>query len=59
MEEEQARSLPLGQNPQIKRRARQAFELLNQDVIDPMPTEKLIYVVQAGLHSLMSRRIRH
>ncbi len=59
MEEEQARSMPLWQNPQIKRRARQAFELLNQDVIDAMPTEKLIYIMQAGFHSLMSRRIRH
>ena len=59
MEEEQARSMPLWQNPQIKRRARQAFELLNQDVIDAMPTDKLIYIMQAGFHSLMSRRIRH
>ena len=58
-EQEQARNIPVWQNPKIKKRAREAFELLNHDVLDSMPTDKLIYIMQAGFHSLMSRRIRH
>ena len=58
-EEQYAPSMQVWQNPQTKRRARQAFELLNQEVLDAMPTDRLIWIMQAGFQSLMSRRIRH
>jgi hypothetical protein len=58
-EEEEPISIPAWQNPNTKRRARQVFALLNQDVLDAMPTDNLIWIMQAGFQSLMSRRVHH
>ena len=58
-EEEETISIPAWQNPNTKRRARQVVALLNQDVVDAMPTDNLIWIMQAGFQSLMSRRVRH
>ena len=58
-EEEETISIPAWQNPNTKRRARQVAALLNQDVIDAIPTENLIWIMQAGFQSLMSRRVHH
>ena len=57
--EEAARSLPAWQNPNNKRRARQVVALIDQDVLDAMSTDNLIWIMQAGFQSLMSRRVRH
>ena len=53
-EEEESSSIPTWQNPNIKRRARQVVALLNQDVLDAMPTDDLIWIKQAVFQSLMS-----
>ena len=58
-EEEDSSSIPVWQNPKIKRRARQVVALLNQDVLDAMPTDTLIWIMRAGFQSLMSRDVRH
>ena len=58
-EEEETISIPAWQNPNTKRRARQVVALLNQDVLDAMPTDNLIWIMQAGFQSLMSRRVHH
>ena len=58
-EEEETISIPAWQNPNIKRRARQVVALINQDVLDAMPTENLIWIMQAGFQSLLSRRVHH
>ncbi len=58
-EQEETINLPAWQNPNTKRRARQVVALLNQDVLDPMPTDNLIWIMQAGFQSLMSHRVRH
>ena len=58
-EEEETISIPAWQNPNIKRRARQVVALLNQDVLDAMPTDNLIWIMQAGFQSLMTRRVHH
>ena len=41
-EEEETISIPPWQNQNTKRRARQVVPLLNQDVLDAMPTDNLI-----------------
>ena len=58
-EEEETISIPAWQNPNTKRRARQVVALLHQDVIDAMPTDNLIWIMQAVFQSLMSRRVHH
>ena len=58
-EEEETISIPAWQNPNTKRRASQVVALLNQDVLDAMPTDNLIWIMQAGFQSLMSRRVHH
>ena len=58
-EQEETIGIPAWQNLNIKRRARQVVALLNQDVLDAMPTDNLIWIMQAGFQSLMSRRVRH
>ena len=55
-EEEETISIQPWQNPNTKRRARQVVALLNQDVLDAMPTDNLIWIMQAGFHSLTARR---
>ena len=55
----EARSMPGWQNPRTKRRARQVLDLLDQEVLDAMSTDNLIWIMQAGFQSLMSRRVRH
>ena len=60
-EEEMAesRSMPGWQNPRTKRRARQVLDLLDQEVLDAMSTDNLIWIMQAGFQSLVTRRVRH
>ena len=58
-EEEELLSIPAWQSPKIKRRARQVVALLNQDVLDAMPPDNLIWIMHAGFQSLMSPRVRH
>ena len=55
-EEEETRSITRWQNAQ---RARQVIALLDQDVLDSMSTDDLIWITQAGFQSLMSRRVHH
>ena len=58
-EDEETISIPVWQIPNNKRRARQVVALLNQDVLDAMPTDNRIWIMQAGFQSLMSRRADH
>ena len=58
-EEEETICIQPWQNRNTKRRARQVVALLNQDVLDAMPTDNLIWIMQAGFQSLMSRRGHH
>ena len=58
-EDEETISIPPWQNPNTKRRARQVVALLNQDVLDAMQTDNLIWIMQGGFQSLMSRRVHH
>ncbi len=55
-EEEETRSIRSWKNAQ---RARQVIALLDQDVLDSMSTDDLIWITQAGFQSLMSRRVHH
>ena len=55
-EEEKTRSITRWQNAH---RARQVIALLDQDVLDSMSTDDLIWITQAGFQSLMSRRVHH
>ena len=55
-EEEETRSIMREQNAQ---RARKVIALLDQDVLDAMSTDDLIWITQAGFQSLMSRRVHH
>ena len=54
----EASSMPGWQNPRTKRRARQVLDLLDQEVLDAMSTDNLIWIMQAGFQSLVSRRVR-
>ena len=58
-EDKETISIPAWQNPNTKRPARQVVALLNLDVLDAMPTDNLIWIMQAGFQSLMSRRVHH
>ncbi len=60
-EEEDAdvRTLPAWHLTHNRRRARQVIALLDQNVIDAMPTDDLIWMMQPGFQSLMSRRAHH
>ena len=58
-EEEESSSIPAWQNPNTKRSARHVVALRNQDVLDAMPTDDLIWIKQAVFQSLMSRRDHH
>jgi len=58
-EEEESVRIPAWQNPNTKRCARQAVALLNQVVLDAMPTDNLTWIMQAGFQSLMLRCVRH
>ena len=58
-EQEETISIPAWQNPNTKRRARQAVALLDTDVLHAMPTDDLIWIMRAGFQSLMSRDVRH
>ena len=58
-EEDDTISIQAWQNPNTKRRARQVVALINQDVLDAMPTDNLIWIMQPGFQSLMSRRVHH
>ena len=55
----EARSMHGWQNPRTKRRARQVLDLLDQEVLDAMSTDNLIWIMQAGFQSLVARRVRH
>ena len=58
-EEEESLRIPAWQNPNTKRRARQAVALLDTDVLDAMPTDDLIWITLAGCQSLTARLVRH
>ncbi len=60
-EEEDAdvRSLPAWPLAHNRLRARQVIALLDQDVLDAMPTDNLIWMMQAGFQSLAARRAHH
>jgi len=60
-EEEDAdvRTLPAWHLAHNRRRARQVIALLDQNVLDAMPTDNLIWMMQAGFQSLTARRAHH
>ena len=58
-EDSEARTLPAWHQAHNRRRARQLLALINQDVLDAMPTDNLIWIMQAGFHNLMSRGVHH
>ena len=58
-EDSEVRTLPAWHQAHNRRRARQVIALLDQDVLDAMPTENLIWLMQAGFQSLMARRLHH
>ena len=55
-EEEETRCIMREQNAE---RARKVIALLDTDVLDSMSTDELIWIMQAGFQSLMSRRVHH
>ena len=60
-EEEDAdvRTLPAWHLAHNRRRARQVVALLDQNVLNAMPTDELIWMMQAGFQSLTARRAPH
>ena len=58
-EDSQVRTLPAWPHAHNRRLARQVITLINQDVLDAMASDKLIWIMQAGFQSLMSRRVHH
>ena len=58
-EESEVRTLPAWHQAHNRRRARQVIALINQDVLDAMPTDNLLWIMQAGFQSLMTRRVHH
>ncbi len=58
-EDSEARTLPAWHQAHNRRCARQVIALLNQDVLDAMPTDNLIWIMQAGSQSLTARRVNH
>ena len=58
-EDSEVRTLPAWHLAHNRRRARQVVALLDQDVLDAMPTDNLIWMMQAGFQSLAARRGHH
>jgi hypothetical protein len=58
-EDAEVRTLPAWHLAHNRRRARQVVALLDQDVLDAMPTDNLIWMMQAGFQSLAARRAHH
>ena len=58
-EDSEVRTVPAWHLAHNRRRARQVIALLDQDVLDAMPTDNLIWMMQAGFKSLTARRARH
>ena len=58
-EDSEARTLPAWHQAHNRRRARHVVALFNQDVLDAMPTDNLIWIMQAGFQSLTARRVHH
>jgi len=58
-EDSDVRTLPAWHLAHNRRRARQVIALLDQDVLDAMPTDNLIWMMQAGFQSLTARRAHH
>ena len=58
-EDSEVRTLPAWHQAHNRRRARQVIALLDQNVLDAMPTDNLIWIMQAGFQSLMARRVHH
>jgi len=58
-EDSEVRTLPAWHHAHNRRRARQVIALINQDVLDAMPTDNLLWIMQAGFQSLMTRRVHH
>ena len=58
-EDAEVRTLPAWHLAHNRRRARQVIALLDQDVLDAMPTDNLIWMMQAGFQSLTARRAHH
>ena len=55
----EARSMHGWQNQRTKRRARHVLDLLDQEVLDAMSTDNLIWIMHVGFQSLVARRVRH
>ena len=58
-EDSEARTLPAWHQAHNRRRARQVIVLLDQNVLDAMSTDDLIWIMQAGFQSLTARRAQH
>ena len=58
-EDSEVRRLPAWHFAHNRRRARQVIALLDQDVLDAMPPDNLIWLMQAGFQSLTARRAHH
>ena len=58
-EDSEVRTLPAWHVAHNRRRARQVIALLDQDVLDAIPTDNLIWIMQAGFQSLTTRRAHH
>ena len=58
-EDSEVRTLPAWHVAHNRRRARQVIALLDQDVLDAIPTDNLIWIMQAGFQSLTARRAHH
>ena len=58
-EDSEVRTLPAWHLAHNRRRARQVVALLDQDVLDAMPTDNLIWMIQAGFQSLAARIGHH
>ena len=58
-EDSEVRTLPAWNLAHNRRLARQVIALLDQDVLDAMSTDNLIWIIQAGFQSLTARRAYH
>ncbi len=55
-EDAELRTLPAWHLTHNRRRARLVIAFLHQDVLNVMPTDDLIWMMQAGFQSLTARR---
>ncbi len=58
-EDSEVRTLPAWHLAHKRRRARQVIALRDQDVLDAMSKDDLIWMMQAGFQRLTARRAHH